>query len=185
MDARIRYTLSAIQKEFLTLLETQPLEKITVKGICEKAEINRATFYRYYENPKDLLVKLEEERLNILQEKIRTTKTEELQDIFKVIMTDIMENTKLYQILFSENGDRTFRDKIFESCRSYAMGIIEDLFPSFTSNQKEYLYFFIAEGCNGILNRWLHFNMADPVSEVTKFAEAIVVSINASLNSVK
>ena len=44
IDPRIRYTRNIIQTSFLELLRQKPLENITVREICEKAEINRSTF---------------------------------------------------------------------------------------------------------------------------------------------
>lgn len=49
-DARIRYTRQTIQQVFIDLLKQKPLGKITVKEICEKAQINRSTFYKHYED---------------------------------------------------------------------------------------------------------------------------------------
>ena len=40
---------------FMDLLTRKPLDKITVKDIIEEADINRNTFYYYYENIPDLL----------------------------------------------------------------------------------------------------------------------------------
>ena len=45
-DARVRYTVHMIQNVFLELLKEKPVAKITVKEICEHAEINRSTFYK-------------------------------------------------------------------------------------------------------------------------------------------
>lgn len=42
-------------------MENKHLSKITVKEICEKAEINRAIFYRNYTDIYDLFEKLEAE----------------------------------------------------------------------------------------------------------------------------
>ena len=42
-DARVRYTVHMIQNIFLELLKEKPIAKITVKEICERAEINRST----------------------------------------------------------------------------------------------------------------------------------------------
>lgn len=47
-DARVRYTKMVIKNSFVKLLAKKPLEKVTVKEICELSEINRATFYKYY-----------------------------------------------------------------------------------------------------------------------------------------
>lgn len=47
-DARIRYTRVVIKDSFVKLLKSQPINKITVKDVCDLAEINRVTFYKYY-----------------------------------------------------------------------------------------------------------------------------------------
>ena len=45
MDLREKKTLRAIRTAFLQLRGQRPLEKITVKELCELAEISKATFY--------------------------------------------------------------------------------------------------------------------------------------------
>lgn len=47
-DARVRYTRMRIREAFFECLEKKPINKITVKEICDIAEINRATFYTHY-----------------------------------------------------------------------------------------------------------------------------------------
>ena len=49
MDIRVKKTKRAIQKAFVALLREKPIEKITVKEIAERAEINKTTFYSHYE----------------------------------------------------------------------------------------------------------------------------------------
>ena len=49
MDIRVKKTKRAIQKAFIALLREKPIEKITVKEIAERAEINKTTFYSHYE----------------------------------------------------------------------------------------------------------------------------------------
>jgi len=61
MDRRIKYTKKIIKDTFIELLEEKDLKKITVSEICKIADINRATFYRYYLDVYDLLDKIEEE----------------------------------------------------------------------------------------------------------------------------
>ena len=50
-----RRTQAIIMQAFMDLLTRKPLDKITVKDIIEEADINRNTFYYYYENVPDLL----------------------------------------------------------------------------------------------------------------------------------
>lgn len=58
MDRRTKYTLKTIKETFLDLLQENNINKITVKEICDNADINRATFYRYYTDIYDLLKKI-------------------------------------------------------------------------------------------------------------------------------
>ena len=62
-DPRTRYTRKVIQDAFLEILKEKPVSRITVKEVCDKAEINRGTFYRHYQDCYDLLDKIEEEGL--------------------------------------------------------------------------------------------------------------------------
>ena len=48
MDLRIVKTKKAIINAFLSLRAKRPLEKITVKELCEMAIINKSTFYSHY-----------------------------------------------------------------------------------------------------------------------------------------
>ena len=66
-DARVRYTVHMIQNVFLELLKEKPVAKITVKEICEHAEINRSTFYKHYQDVYDLMEKLENEAVEAFE----------------------------------------------------------------------------------------------------------------------
>ena len=60
-DARVKYTKMVLKKALLELMQHKPVNKITVKEICERAELNRATFYAHYSDCFDLLESIEEE----------------------------------------------------------------------------------------------------------------------------
>lgn len=181
MDARIRYTKKVIKESFLSLLKEKNLSKITVKSICEKAEINRATFYKYYENPYNLLETLEDEQVDQLLEKIEKEEAGTLQDIFRIILTDIKENFDMYSIIFSENGDKGFRKKVFGACYKDNMEIIQNLFPSMPEDIQAWLFHFIADGCIGVLVKWIETGMVRPIDDVLEFADKLITDINKTL----
>lgn len=58
-DRRTKYTLDAIKKAFVDALLRQPINKITVRDICQAADINRGTFYLHYQDIYALLEALE------------------------------------------------------------------------------------------------------------------------------
>ena len=61
MDIRIEKTIKSIYNAFICIRSKKPLEKLTVKELCEKAQINKSTFYVYYKDVYDLSDKIESE----------------------------------------------------------------------------------------------------------------------------
>lgn len=59
MDRRIERTNRCIINTFLELRAGKPLEKISVKELCERAGINKSTFYAHYQDIYDLSEQLE------------------------------------------------------------------------------------------------------------------------------
>ena len=64
-----QHTKNAIRRGFMELLNQRPFDKISVVDIAQHCEINRNTFYYYYEDIFALVEDvLEEERLRIRSE---------------------------------------------------------------------------------------------------------------------
>ena len=64
---KTKQQLAHILKE---LMETKPLEKISVQEVTEKAELNRQTFYYHFEDIYDLLKwTLEREAIELLYDR--------------------------------------------------------------------------------------------------------------------
>lgn len=173
LDARVRYTKMVIKDTFITLLKEKPVNKITVKEICELAEINRATFYKYYSDPFDLLDKIESEMLSQLKNTLKTS-PHSFREIFILIMVNIRADGERYQVLTSENGDSKFPGRIFSLYYAYIREGLSEQFPNLSSVQQEWLYYFSAQGCSGILNRWISGGMREGVEEVSDFAQKLI-----------
>lgn len=54
LDARVVKTLNSIEQAFLAVLSEKPYDSITIADILERANINRTTFYKYYNNKNEL-----------------------------------------------------------------------------------------------------------------------------------
>lgn len=128
LDARVRYTKMVIEGAFVSLLKEKPLNKITVKEICGLAEINRATFYKYYSDPFDLLDKLEQEILSKLRRSLKTSPGS-FREIFIFIMTNIQADGERYKTLFSEHGDSKFPGRIFSVYYDHIAKDLHEQYP--------------------------------------------------------
>lgn len=71
-DRRVEYTKKAIETALIELLQHSDLMTITVKKLCEKAGINRSTFYIYYRNTSEVLEAMEQEMIAIIDNFIQT-----------------------------------------------------------------------------------------------------------------
>lgn len=181
-DARVCYTKMVIKNSFAKLLAEKPLAKVTVKEICELSEINRATFYKYYCDPFDLLDKIEQEFLNELEENVSQSIHKDFKETISFILVSIKAESELYRTLFSENGDPHFPTHIFSSCYRKFVTINDNKqFQQLKPSEKKWLFYFIAQGCSGILSQWIESGMEEPISEVTAFTDKLVQNTMKSL----
>ena len=58
-NQRVMLTKRLLQEALIRLLKRKPLEKINITELCEEAGINRATFYRHYTLPGEVLYEME------------------------------------------------------------------------------------------------------------------------------
>lgn len=172
-DARIRYTKLVIRKAFLELLKKYSIEKVTVAEICRVAEINRATFYRYYENQYDLLSALENEMLD----EIKTSSFEYRNDIDKlteIIFTKFVEEKDVWTLLLSDHADLGFQNKIYSF-------FDENFAKNTTSKESELRYRFLLYGYSGIFDYWVQNGMKETPKEmagyVGKFRRDLITKI--------
>lgn len=93
-DRRIRKTKSSIKQAFTKLLQEKDLEKITIRDITTRADINRGTFYLHYEDKYMLLADMEDEYISEL-----TTYTQfdllrgsSIEDIANTFVNNILKN---------------------------------------------------------------------------------------------
>ncbi|MBQ7447472.1 MAG: TetR/AcrR family transcriptional regulator, partial [Eubacterium sp.] len=77
------------------LIEKKQLAKITVNELCEKAGVNRSTFYRYYTDIYDLWAEIEEDCFIDLISRINLPDARDP----KVFFSDLFDAIKANQIL--------------------------------------------------------------------------------------
>jgi AcrR family transcriptional regulator len=168
-DSRVRYTQMVIKNSFISLLKETSLNKITVKTICDFAEINRATFYRHYDDVFSVIETIEDELLAELKRLIEHSNQNNIVETFEIIFKKIQTDGDLYKTLFSSNGDSLFPARIFNICYKNISNTIKKQFPRLSPVQQEWVYNFLAQGSSGVLNCWVKNNMKEPPKMVAAF----------------
>lgn len=157
LNRKIRYTRMVLQDSLIELMREKPITKITIKELCEKADINRTTFYAHYTDQYDLLHKIEEEALSWIKEALASllhkTDRHETIEIIEKICQSFLENSLHLQVLMSETGDINFQKELFTLIYQEC-----GISTPFTENTKwdldEYYFVFVVNGSVGLIQHW-------------------------------
>ncbi len=132
MDKRITKTKRSITNAFLELRSQKAIEKITVKELCEKAEINKSTFYTHFNDIYDLSEYLEAQTAKEIIDSLRHPEyLFSKPDIFiRELMYAYMSRENFIHVLFS--GSRT--NMLLIRTESSLKDIIFSLRPDYKEN---------------------------------------------------
>ncbi|KEO85102.1 TetR/AcrR family transcriptional regulator [Tumebacillus flagellatus] len=176
-DRRKKRTRQLLRKALLDLIEERGLDRITVRDLTERAEINRGTFYLHYRDVPDLMEQLKQEIFEGLTQVAVKLQPSELQkhaeqDLVYPPMVQLLSyfksNGDFFHVMFGPNGDFGFpmQIKAFMKERLY-LHLFDDL-PEDASAPvpRDYLIAFIASANIGLLTHWIQSGMDLPVEEV-------------------
>lgn len=178
-DARIRYTKMRIEEAFFSLLATKPFNRVTVKDICDKAEINRATFYNHYMDTYDLMQKKEEEFLETLHAYVlQAKKSSDIYGLIEAALTYIKQSDKNNYALSILEADVSFVQKIMDLVYQEYADTIITAFQQFPRSQQKMVYEYLVNGSGAVIRLWIQTEMKQTVSEIT---ELIITLVNNSI----
>lgn len=154
-NRRARHTQEIIQETVLAFLETKPIDAITVTEVCEKANINRTTFYRYYDDVNDCEDQIESEFIDALDFKKDAQPFESLE----TLLESFYKKPKLSNLVFVEGKTR----------------VLEKMYQTFGGNRPDtaleinpYEEIYIMSGIQNVLKRWVKLGMKETPKELTK-----------------
>lgn len=151
MDLRTEKTRRSIINAFLELRSKKPLEKITVKELSAKAEINKATFYLHYHDIYDLSESLERDVVGSCLKSIRHP--EEVLRCTRIFVSELSEafvaNERLIKILFEGSRSSSFvqllenglNEMIRLACPDYKQSMEKQMILTYLIYGGYYTYF--------------------------------------------
>ncbi|MHC6179654.1 TetR/AcrR family transcriptional regulator [Clostridium sp. JNZ X4-2] len=178
-DRRVKYTKMVIRQSFVKLLKQKSISKISIKEICEDADINRATFYAHYRNQYDLLKQIENETIDDINQYLSSYDFKNKDHIPTIGIEQILEyikkNSELFDLLLNSNGDTHFQQEIIKIVgRQHFIPIKENNFLK--KEESEYIFYFLASGSICTIQKWLKEGMEKPINEIAELI--LTISIN-------
>ena len=174
--SRSKYFNTAVKMDqaLIILLNEKDFEYITVKEVCERAGVNRSTFYLHYENTRDLLQETTQYLLDQflsyfpvdtgrITDRFRSLPLEELnyisEEYLVPYLTYIRENRKVFRIALEHPGCFEF-DGIYRKMFRHIFSPILDRFR-FPEAEQAYVMAFYLNGVTAIVRQWLTNNCTD------------------------
>ncbi len=166
-ESKYYNTAIKMNEAFLDLLNHKKFEFITVKEICEKACVNRSTFYLHYETINDLLVETGEyinnrffsyfDGTTVDDIELSNMKDEELNFIKPVYLipwlTFIKENKNLFQTVL-KRFKTLYVATPYESISLKIINpVLKRLIPD--EDERKYIFAFYVEGVMAIVKEWI------------------------------
>lgn len=180
-------TAVKMDEAFLELLDKKEFAYITVKEICERAGVNRSTFYLHYETVEDLLGEsveymnahfssyMHQNAGNFIAD-IEHSSLDELYLITPEYLEPYLHYIKEHKRLFNtavKNAKALRLDESYNKMLRFVIAPILDRY-GVPEQERRYLMSFYIMGLMAIINEWLKDDCRDSVEHIMKIMQNCV-----------
>ena len=182
-ESKYQNTAILMDEALLLLLEKKEFEFITVKEICEKAGVNRSTFYLHYENVGDLLretVELIGRRFyGSFEKKSYDAASSSPEQSFFITpdhlipyLQFVRENRRIFSLIHRKpelfNVNRT-AEKMYREVFSPIL----DKF-GVKESEKPYVFAFYTEGTLAIVMKWVERECGEEIADIASTIMSVI-----------
>lgn len=181
---RVAQTQRKIKSAFWHLLATEGFANISVKQILQSANINRSTFYTYFDNKEDLLNIIETDLFNDFKSIAQTLPLEEfmarqpreqiIQEYYHQLVQYIYQNGENFALLASPQGDPAFTTKLLDLAQSIwqTNQIMENL-----TVPQHYAFTGLLALTTSLINDWAKNGFQETPAEFEKILRSMITPI--------
>lgn len=172
-DARVRYTKRVLKESFLKLLKDKPVNKITVKAVCELAELNRATFYSHYSDCFALLESIEQELIDAFGKSLKLINSFDVSALIEAIYMMIEQHEEACRVLIFSGASPSLLGRMINLARSSSIAYWKQQLRSATEIDLEMLYIHLSNGLmNVVVSGYDKYRREDVVYFVNKIVKS-------------
>lgn len=176
-NRRVQMTKHMIKEAFTDLMENAPINKITVKEICLRADVNRSTFYAHYSDQYELFDEIQEDIISITP-KISLYNMEPIYSDLEALFIFIHKNKRIYKILFKNTTGAYFRNriinKIFDKDSENLDWISNDMN---LSRKMDFKMLMVAFGGMGMVEKWVFGEIDESPEDLAKYMSEFIKKV--------
>lgn len=162
-DRRVRKTKKLIKDTLIELLNLNPINKISVTELTEKADISRKTFYLHYSSIYDAKNELDNDIIDILNTIIDstpdTTKENEIMDFFTRLSAKAQNHKELVSYFIQNSKQSELYTKVKNTLIDAVLQQLENNNRGNVHNK--YIVEFVV---SGVLNTYIEKSINDDIT---------------------
>lgn len=172
-NQRTRLTKRLLRESLLELLKEKPVEYITVKELCEYAELNRSTFYAYYTDVAALYQEMGGELAQALLEQIRAINRGSGIDT-EPMLSYIRDNRELFHLLVYREKYLNANQPVQRQIIQGYFGLAPELDLPCTVEEREYFLEYLYMGGTGVIHHWVQNGCNLPPQQVAGLIDTLI-----------
>lgn len=172
-------TPTKIRETLMQMLDNVNIEDITVTQLCERANINRATFYYHFNSVHDVFTEIERDTENEFTTFLSRTALKQdgtPEKSFYVNVFDfVARNAPLCKMLINSphKSNDNFLTRALAASRAKSISDLMQHYPNCPAAKIEYYYTFVSHGFLGLMTYWLNTGMRESVEEIAGIGEDV------------
>lgn len=158
-DSRVRRTKKLIRKGLMEMAGEKDIEKISVKELTERIDINRGTFYLHYSDIEDLIESIQNDIYNEFERILSDVTPEKIKkepfDILYDICCFLSQNSDVCSVLLNSKRSSNFAVKTGNLLREKCYELFSQAFPNLSPEKYDIISEYLKYGGIGIVRSWL------------------------------
>lgn len=171
LNQRVAVTKRMLKEGLIRLLKEKPLDKVNITELCQEAGINRTTFYRYYELPKDVLTEMQSDFFHETFEHFKKPLT--ISDVERFFVC-LYEHAELVKLFFQYNSDTDWADIFTNIYNSFPEKQMTKAFQNMDEISAKLLSAYLAGGTYFLARQWIMEDTSMQPKEVAAIALSIL-----------
>lgn len=167
-NQRIKLTKRLIREALVELLVSRKIRQISVRELCERAGINRSTFYKHYGAPENVLQEILTDQIqNVIDIAYDHGEPRTMRDYLERVCEYMWENRQLHKVLFSSQTG-TEESDLFR-LTSNAMWSVQTFRPEMNNLDPvtdQAAMLFVESGCYAVFRWWLMENVEQTPKDI-------------------
>lgn len=178
-NQRVAMSKRLLEEGLMRLLDKKDIDKISVLELCREAGINRATFYRHYETPRDILVEMERKFFNEIYEMVaKPTSIQDIHRYMEDVCVFLEERREKLKVLVLSNTDTLFVQVLMDVYKEIAQSNKLKMFEELDEGSIELLSLYSSGGSYFILRQWLLGKIDKTPEEIAAVAYTLLDKTN-------